>query len=63
MAQTYSSTIAHERMEAGNCPECGHSPESHSGDPRFWVPRGSTGCDLLPQGVTERIEAYRESRP
>lgn len=55
-AQRYTSPAALERMAAGNCPECGQSAEAHSGDPRFWIPRD---CDLLPHGVTERIEQYR----
>lgn len=56
--QRYSSPLAHQRMSDGTCPECGHRAEAHSDDPRFWIPRGVTGCSLLTHGVTDRIAAY-----
>ena len=37
MAQRYADPLSHERMAAGNCPECGEPAEAHSGDPRFWM--------------------------
>jgi hypothetical protein len=58
MAQKYREPIAHERMAAGTCPECGKPAEQHSSSPNFWE-RGFGQCDLLPRGVTERIEQYR----
>lgn len=57
-AQRYSTGIARDRMADDNCPECGQPADMHSPEPRFWV-RGS-GCDLLPHGVTERIQQYRD---
>lgn len=62
MAQRYADPAARARMRNGLCPECGKYPEQHSDDPRFWVPRN---CDLLPQGVRDRIEQYEieESDP
>ncbi|KXO90959.1 Uncharacterised protein (plasmid) [Tsukamurella tyrosinosolvens] len=62
MTQRYLTPAAHERMAAGTCPECGYRAEEHSDDPRFWTPRGASGCSLLPRGVTERIEAYLRDR-
>ena len=56
MAQRYTSTLAQERMRLGLCPECGEAPSSHLDDPRFWLPRR---CDLMPPGVTVRIDQYR----
>jgi hypothetical protein len=58
-AQTYRHPRAIERMRLGLCPECGGSPESHTDDVRFWIPR-SHGCSLLPHGVTERIQWQRQ---
>lgn len=55
-AQRYHDSGSWTRMAHGRCPECGETPEHHSNDPRFWVPRR---CDLLPQGVRDRIEQYR----
>ena len=60
MAQRYADPLARERMAAGNCPECGEPPGAHLNDPRFWIPRR---CDLLPHGVTERIEQYEHEQP
>jgi hypothetical protein len=56
MAQRYRDPTALERMEAGNCPECGKPAESHSDRVEFWQRHG---CNLLPEGVAERIEQYR----
>lgn len=55
-AQRYTSTIARDHMSRGRCPECGNMPEAHSSAPQFWLRPG--GCDLLPQGVADRIAAY-----
>jgi hypothetical protein len=55
MAQRYRPGIAHERMADNRCPECGAFAEDHLDDSRFWMPRN---CDLLPRGVTDRIEQY-----
>lgn len=57
MAQRYPAGIAHERMAANTCPECGTPASDHSADHRFWV--RPDGCDLLPVGVLERIAQYR----
>lgn len=61
MAQRYPGQTAHARMEQGFCPECGQQPESHSTSPLFWT-RFPGDCDLLPAGVTERIEQYRADK-
>lgn len=58
-AQTYTAPVAIERMRAGNCPECGSTPESHTDDVHFWIPR-SHDCSLLPHGVVERIDYQRQ---
>jgi hypothetical protein len=56
MAQTYTAPVARERMAAGLCPECGQAVDTHVADNRFWIPRR---CDLLPAGVTDRIDHYQ----
>jgi hypothetical protein len=58
MAQRYTDPRARKRMDDGTCPECGETADEHSGRVEFWL-RGP-GCDLLPRGVTERIEQYRQ---
>lgn len=55
-AQRYAPGVAHKRMAADTCPECGEPAGEHLNDNRFWMPRR---CDLLPHGVVERIEQYR----
>lgn len=55
MAPRYTAPIAHERMAAGTCAECGMPASAHLNDNRFWIARD---CDLMPRGVTERIEQY-----
>ena len=59
MTQTYSHPTAIARMRQGLCPECGISPERHTNDSRFWIPR-PLDCDLLQEGVTARIAKQRE---
>ena len=63
MAQKYPPGIAHERMAAGTCPECGNAPEAHSSDTNTAFLRGiSGGCNLHPMGVEDRIEQYEIDR-
>jgi hypothetical protein len=57
MSQRYKHPVARERMSHGLCPECGMPADMHIDDARFWIPRR---CDLLPGGVRERVEQYRE---
>lgn len=59
MAQRYHDDTSHRRMAAENCPECGEPASEHVNDNRFWIPRR---CDLLPHGVTERIEQHQADR-
>lgn len=59
MAQRYKGALTLSFMEAGNCPECGESPEVHLDDNRFWLPRR---CDLLPHGVRDRIAQYQQDK-
>lgn len=61
MAQRYMPGLAHERMALGLCPECGARPEDHDASPYFWE-RNMDGCDLLPEGVRERISQYEEDQ-
>jgi hypothetical protein len=56
MAQRYFTETARVRMAEGRCPECGTTPDTHTDDIRFWIPRR---CDLTPHGVTSRIQQYR----
>lgn len=56
MAQRYTHPVALSRMAIGMCPECGELPDEHSQVREFWL---RSGCDLLPDGVTERINQYR----
>ena len=56
MSQRYTHPTAQERMARDLCPECGQPAWDHTNEVRFWVPRA---CDLLPQGVTDRIAQYR----
>jgi hypothetical protein len=58
-AQRYTAPLAHERMDAGLCPECGGTASNHLDDNRFWLPRT---CDLLPRGVEERVLQYRADK-
>lgn len=59
MAQRYHDDQAHLRMEQGLCPECGGKPEEHDTSMNFWE-RPLSGCSLLPRGVKDRIQQYRE---
>jgi hypothetical protein len=59
MTQTYTNPIAHTRMTAGQCPECGDDPDRHLDSPAFWLPRT---CDLTHSGVTDRIAAFNADR-
>lgn len=54
-AQRYGAGVAHDRMAANQCPECGEDAANHLADNRFWIPRN---CDLMPQGVVDRIAQY-----
>jgi hypothetical protein len=56
MAQRYDYPIALANMAAGNCPECGEHPDTHSEDTRFWL---RWGCDLTRTGVLDRLAQYR----
>lgn len=56
MAQRYTDPTALERMKAGVCPECGYTPESHTG----W---GSGVCTLTDNGVAERIMQFTLDQP
>lgn len=60
--QRYQPGLPWQRMASGDCPECGRPPAAHSGDPRFWVRPGQP-CDLLPRGVSSRIDQYRRDHP
>jgi hypothetical protein len=53
MAQTYSSSLAIDRMRHNLCPECGNRIRDHDG----W---GGPGCSLTDNGVAARIAKQRE---
>lgn len=57
MTQRYTYGPALENMDHGLCPECGEKPDEHSSSPYFWE-RNFNACDLLPQGVRDRIAAH-----
>lgn len=57
MTQEYKHPLARERMANGLCPECGGTPDGHAPFREFWL--RPPGCDLLPAGVTERVEHYQ----
>jgi hypothetical protein len=59
MTQRYRPGAAHERMAAGDCPECGQPPETHPADPWSIDP---ASCDLTEAAVLARIERYREDQ-
>jgi hypothetical protein len=58
VTQTYRNPGAIEWMRKGLCPECGNRPEDHSTAAEFWL-RDPGKCDLLPRGVTDRINHQR----
>ncbi len=59
MTQRYGSEVAHSRMAANTCPECGQEPDRHLESPAFWLPRH---CDLMPSGVRDRIAAFHNDK-
>lgn len=53
MTQTYTDLLARERMANGLCPECGQTPDNHTG----W---GVDTCLLTDNGVVQRIAQYKK---
>lgn len=53
--QRYTNAVALQRMEEGQCPECGLDPSVHGG-------LGGPYCGLTDTGVAGRIWQYEQDK-